>query len=109
MSITSIGFEGRLDRVRSLKEFAAHVGLSFKTLKRLIAVGQGPRVTQLSARRIGIVTATDKRGSRGDRVKRDKLPLRRAAVRRRFAVSTRAARQTASSASPPRPLEEGDI
>ncbi|HVI67636.1 MAG TPA: hypothetical protein VM910_34400 [Bradyrhizobium sp.] len=54
MSITSIGFEGRLDRVRSLKEFAAHVGLSFKTLKRLIAVGQGPRVTQLSARRIGI-------------------------------------------------------
>lgn len=42
------------DRVRSLPETAAVAGVSIATLRRLIAGGKGPKVTQLSARRIGI-------------------------------------------------------
>jgi predicted DNA-binding transcriptional regulator AlpA len=45
---------GKLDRVRSLREFAAHVGISFKTLKRLLQAGKGPRLTQLSPNRVGV-------------------------------------------------------
>lgn len=42
------------DRVRNLRETAAIIGLSLDTLRRLIRGGKGPRVTRLSARRIGI-------------------------------------------------------
>jgi predicted DNA-binding transcriptional regulator AlpA len=42
------------DRVLTLSEFAAVVGFSVVTLRRRIAAGDGPIVTQLSERRIGI-------------------------------------------------------
>jgi predicted DNA-binding transcriptional regulator AlpA len=42
------------DRVRSLRETAALLGVSIATLRRMIAAGDGPVVTQLSARRQGI-------------------------------------------------------
>ena len=41
-------------RVISLREFAAMLGLSFATVKRLIASGDGPRIIQVSRKRIGI-------------------------------------------------------
>jgi predicted DNA-binding transcriptional regulator AlpA len=42
------------DRVRSLAETAAMLGISIATLRRLIAAGTGPKVIRLSPRRIGI-------------------------------------------------------
>jgi predicted DNA-binding transcriptional regulator AlpA len=42
------------DRVLMLSEFAAIAGISFVTLRRLIARGEGPAVTKLSERRRGI-------------------------------------------------------
>jgi hypothetical protein len=42
------------DYVRSLAETAAILGLSLATLRRMIAMQQGPKVTRLSARRLGI-------------------------------------------------------
>jgi predicted DNA-binding transcriptional regulator AlpA len=47
------GIGGR-DRVRSLQETAALLGISIATLRRLIAAGEGPTVTRLSPRRLGI-------------------------------------------------------
>jgi hypothetical protein len=43
-----------VDYVRPLVETAAILGISLKVLKRMIAAGDGPTVTQLSERRIGI-------------------------------------------------------
>jgi predicted DNA-binding transcriptional regulator AlpA len=56
MSIASTGLSRseKLDRVHSLSEFAAIVGISLPTLRRLIASGTGPQITQLSARRVGV-------------------------------------------------------
>jgi predicted DNA-binding transcriptional regulator AlpA len=42
------------DRVRSLQETAALLGISICTLRRMIAAGEGPIVTRLSPRRLGI-------------------------------------------------------
>jgi predicted DNA-binding transcriptional regulator AlpA len=42
------------DRVLKLSEFASNAGISIVTLRRLIARGEGPAVTQLSTRRLGI-------------------------------------------------------
>jgi hypothetical protein len=42
------------NRVRSLKETAELCGISLTTLRRRITVGKGPKVTKLSARRIGV-------------------------------------------------------
>jgi excisionase family DNA binding protein len=42
------------DRVRSLREAAALLGVSLATLRRLLRSGRGPTVTRLSERRIGI-------------------------------------------------------
>jgi predicted DNA-binding transcriptional regulator AlpA len=42
------------DPVRSLREFAALASISVSTLRRLINTGDGPPVTRLSPRRIGI-------------------------------------------------------
>jgi predicted DNA-binding transcriptional regulator AlpA len=42
------------DPVHSLKEFAALAGISVSTLRRLIDAGDGPVVTKLSPRRLGI-------------------------------------------------------
>jgi predicted DNA-binding transcriptional regulator AlpA len=41
-------------RVLTLQEIAALEGVSFATLKRLIAVGLGPKTIQLSVRRVGV-------------------------------------------------------
>jgi predicted DNA-binding transcriptional regulator AlpA len=41
-------------KVLTRKQWAALAGISFETGKRLIANGDGPKVVQLSARRIGI-------------------------------------------------------
>jgi predicted DNA-binding transcriptional regulator AlpA len=41
-------------RVLSLREAAALNGISWMTLKRLIARGDGPRILQISPKRIGI-------------------------------------------------------
>jgi predicted DNA-binding transcriptional regulator AlpA len=41
-------------RVLSLKDFAAMMGLSLITVKRLIAAGEGPPLIQLSKRRVGV-------------------------------------------------------
>jgi predicted DNA-binding transcriptional regulator AlpA len=45
---------GGSDRVRSLRETATLLGVSIATLRRMIAAGDGPVVTQLSTRRQGI-------------------------------------------------------
>jgi hypothetical protein len=42
------------DYVHSLADTAAILGLSLATLRRMIAMQQGPKVTRLSARRLGI-------------------------------------------------------
>jgi predicted DNA-binding transcriptional regulator AlpA len=42
------------DRVRSLQETAALLGISIATLRRMIASGTGPTVTRLSPRRLGV-------------------------------------------------------
>jgi predicted DNA-binding transcriptional regulator AlpA len=42
------------DPVRSLPEFAALAGISLRTLRRLIDAGDGPVITRLSPRRLGI-------------------------------------------------------
>jgi predicted DNA-binding transcriptional regulator AlpA len=42
------------DRIISLAEFAAIAGISLITLRRLIARKQGPPVTKISPRRLGI-------------------------------------------------------
>lgn len=44
----------RRHQIRSLKEFAAQAGISMATLRRLIAAKDGPRITQLSPRRLGV-------------------------------------------------------
>jgi predicted DNA-binding transcriptional regulator AlpA len=44
----------RDDRVLTLRQWCALNSLSFDTGKRIIKSGQGPRVMQLSSRRIGI-------------------------------------------------------
>ena len=41
-------------QIRSLREFAAEIGVSVATLRRLIAAGDGPRITHISARRTGV-------------------------------------------------------
>jgi len=41
-------------KVLTLREWAALNTLSFQTAKRILASGEGPRVVQLSARRVGI-------------------------------------------------------
>ncbi len=42
------------DRVLMLSEFAIMAGISLVTLRRLIARGEGPAVTKLSTRRLGV-------------------------------------------------------
>ena len=42
------------DRVLTLSQFASNAGISLVTLRRLIARGEGPTVTKLSERRLGI-------------------------------------------------------
>ena len=42
------------DRVLTLSQFASNAGISLVTLRRLIARGEGPTVTKLSTRRLGI-------------------------------------------------------
>jgi predicted DNA-binding transcriptional regulator AlpA len=51
---TSKFSQSEVDRVRSLRDTAAIVGVSLDTLRRLVSCGKGPRITRLSARRIGI-------------------------------------------------------
>jgi predicted DNA-binding transcriptional regulator AlpA len=43
-----------LDTVNTLPQVAYRCGLSFTTLRRLLAAGKGPKTTQLSARRVGV-------------------------------------------------------
>lgn len=45
---------GDVDRVRTVRETADLLGISLPTLKRILAAGDGPVVTQLSERRLGI-------------------------------------------------------
>jgi predicted DNA-binding transcriptional regulator AlpA len=40
--------------VRSIKDAASILGISYATLKRLLASGDGPRLTRLTQRRVGI-------------------------------------------------------
>lgn len=40
--------------VRSLRDFAAMAGISIATLRRLIRSGDGPKITRLSTRRLGV-------------------------------------------------------
>jgi predicted DNA-binding transcriptional regulator AlpA len=42
------------DRVLTLAQFASIAGISLVTVRRLIARGEGPAVTKLSTRRLGI-------------------------------------------------------
>jgi predicted DNA-binding transcriptional regulator AlpA len=42
------------DRVLSLAEFAQLAGLSVPTVRRLLRIGDGPTITRLSTRRIGV-------------------------------------------------------
>jgi predicted DNA-binding transcriptional regulator AlpA len=41
------------DRVLSVADTAAMIGVDVKTLRRLVARGEGPDVVQLSLRRVG--------------------------------------------------------
>jgi hypothetical protein len=62
MSIQSTGLSreersfsgGGGDRVRSIKETADLLGIGIATLRRMIAAGEGPIVTRVSPRRLGI-------------------------------------------------------
>jgi predicted DNA-binding transcriptional regulator AlpA len=40
--------------VRSIKDTAAVLGISYATLKRLLATGDGPKLTRLTQRRVGV-------------------------------------------------------
>jgi predicted DNA-binding transcriptional regulator AlpA len=40
--------------VRSVKDAASILGISYATLKRLLASGDGPKMTRLTQRRVGI-------------------------------------------------------
>jgi predicted DNA-binding transcriptional regulator AlpA len=42
------------NHVRSIKDAATILGLSYATLKRMLASGEGPKITRLTQRRIGI-------------------------------------------------------
>jgi hypothetical protein len=42
------------DRVRSLAETAALLGISIATLRRMISAGTGPIITRMSPRRLGV-------------------------------------------------------
>ena len=42
------------DCVLTLSQFASNAGISLATLRRSIACGEGPTITKLSARRLGI-------------------------------------------------------
>jgi predicted DNA-binding transcriptional regulator AlpA len=44
----------QVDCVRSIEETAAILGLGVPTLRTMIAKGEGPQVTRLTERRIGI-------------------------------------------------------
>jgi predicted DNA-binding transcriptional regulator AlpA len=46
--------ESHLNRVLTLAQWAALNSISRTTAKRLVAAGRGPKVVQLSERRIGI-------------------------------------------------------
>jgi hypothetical protein len=58
MSICSTGLgqdeRGSINRVRSFKDTAELLGISLPTLRRMITAGDGPTVTRLSERRLGI-------------------------------------------------------
>jgi predicted DNA-binding transcriptional regulator AlpA len=43
------------DVVEPLPEACRRLGVSYSTLRRLIAAGQGPQVVRLSARRLGVL------------------------------------------------------
>jgi predicted DNA-binding transcriptional regulator AlpA len=49
------------DRVLTIGEWAAAVGLSLSTARRRIADGTGPRFVRLSTRRIGVRVSDHKR------------------------------------------------
>jgi predicted DNA-binding transcriptional regulator AlpA len=42
------------DRVNTVQQVAERCGLSIVALRRILATGDGPKTTQLSARRMGI-------------------------------------------------------
>jgi predicted DNA-binding transcriptional regulator AlpA len=46
--------EPRSYRILTLQQWAASTSLGYNTARRLIASGQGPKITQLTERRIGI-------------------------------------------------------
>jgi predicted DNA-binding transcriptional regulator AlpA len=41
-------------RILNLNEFAARIGCSRRTIERAISRGEGPAITQVSERRIGV-------------------------------------------------------
>lgn len=43
-----------INHVRSIKDAATILGVSYATLKRMLASGDGPKITRLTTRRIGI-------------------------------------------------------
>jgi predicted DNA-binding transcriptional regulator AlpA len=43
-----------INRIRSIRDAAGILGVSYATLKRMLASGEGPKVTKLTTRRIGI-------------------------------------------------------
>jgi hypothetical protein len=50
-----------INRVRSIAETAAILDINVRTLRRIIARGEGPEVVQLSARRKGITDSARER------------------------------------------------
>jgi predicted DNA-binding transcriptional regulator AlpA len=54
-------------RVITLQEFATSQGISFATLQRMIARGDGPKTIRLSTRRVGVRVA-DARAWQQERV-----------------------------------------
>jgi predicted DNA-binding transcriptional regulator AlpA len=48
-----------VNRILSLRQWAESKSLSLSTAKRLVREGRGPRITQLSERRIGVSEADD--------------------------------------------------
>jgi predicted DNA-binding transcriptional regulator AlpA len=49
-----VGVGGDQDRVLTMAEWAKECSISPRTARELIATGQGPRVVELSANRLGI-------------------------------------------------------
>jgi predicted DNA-binding transcriptional regulator AlpA len=71
-----LGVGGDQDRVLTIAQWAAEIGISMRTARDLLASGNGPPVVELSPNRVGI-RVCDHRAWLAERTKRHQGSLRR--------------------------------